>query len=118
MRAFQFRKEPLERQIEIAILEYLNMKNIFAWKVKTQGTYDPAAKKFRKPSKYYLRGQPDITAILPGGKFLGIEVKSRLGRLSKYQQSFHRRIVESGGSVLVARSIDDVAEFLKTKETK
>lgn len=105
-----------EKQIENAILEYLNMKNIFAWKVKTMGTFDPQTKTFRAPSKYYLKGQPDITAILPGGKFLGIEVKSKLGRLSEHQKIFHLRIRQAGGLAIVARSVGDVEAFLNERE--
>lgn len=105
-------KQP-ERQIENAILEYLNMRNIFAWKVKTVGTFDPTTKRFRSPSKYYLKGQPDISAILPGGRFLGLEVKSKLGKLSEHQKIFLKRISDAGGVAACVRSVDDVRELLK-----
>lgn len=103
----------LEKEIENSILEYLNMRNVFAWKVKTMGTYDVTEKKFRKPSKYYTKGQPDISAILPGGRYLGLEVKSALGRLSIHQKIFLERIKDAGGVSAVVRSVDDVEALLK-----
>ena len=102
-----------ERQIEIQILEYLNLKGIFAWKVKTMGTFDPVAKKFRTPSKYYITGQPDISAIYQG-KFIGIEVKSKTGKASRNQLAFLQRIRENGGIAIIARSVEDVIGLVST----
>ena len=70
-----------EKLIENGILEYLAMRNIFAFKVKSQGTWDEKTKSFRRPSKYYKIGVSDILGIYKG-KPLAIEVKSEKGRLS------------------------------------
>lgn len=104
-----------EREIEISILEYLNRQDIFAWKVKTQGTFDPIKKQFRRPSKHYLTGQPDISAILPNGRYMGLEVKTKTGRLAPHQKIFLERIRLAGGIGVVVRSIEDVIKILRSE---
>lgn len=101
-----------EREIEISILEYLNRQDIFAWKVKTMGTFDPVKKQFRRPSKHYLTGQPDISAILPGGRYMGLEVKTKYGKVAPHQNLFLERIRLAGGLGAVVRSVADVIAIL------
>ena len=57
--------------------------------------------------KYAMKGIPDIIAIKIG-KFIGIEMKTETGKLSKEQADFARECVRHGGEYIVARSIDDV----------
>lgn len=102
-----------EKQIENSILEYLAMRNIYAFKVKSQGTYDVKEGRFRKPSRYYKRGTADILGVLPGGRFLAIEVKSKTGRLSMHQKMFIEAVNAYGGLGFVARSIEDVEQSIK-----
>jgi penicillin-binding protein-related factor A (putative recombinase) len=96
-----------EKLIENAILEYLAARDIFAFKVKTSGTYDPVIKGFRKPGKYYLKGVSDILGLYQG-RFLAIEVKTKTGRLSPVQKLFLERVKSYGGIAFVARSVEDV----------
>jgi len=53
-------------------------------------------------------GWPDITGMLPGGRFIGIEVKSPKGRQSTLQKMVERAIRGRGGLYVLARSCDDV----------
>jgi hypothetical protein len=53
---------------------------------KTVGTFDPTTKRFRTPSKHYIKGQPDITAASKEHGVFFIEVKSAIGRLSAHQK--------------------------------
>lgn len=101
-----------EREIVISIIEYLNRQDIFAWVVKTQGTFDPIKKQFRRPAKHYLTGQPDISAILPGGRYMGLEVKVKKGRVAPHQTAFLKRIEAAGGLSAVVRSVEDVIAIL------
>lgn len=101
----------LEKQIENQILDYLAYNDIFAWKIKTMGTFDQSTNKFRKPSKRYMKGVADILGIYQG-KPLAIEVKSKKGVLSLYQKIFLNRFKENGGTAIVARSLDDVVKGL------
>lgn len=106
------KKPPLEKEIQKAILEHLKGLGLYVWINKTQGTFDPKARVFRK-NKHNLNGVPDILGILPNGKFLGIEVKRpKTGKVSPDQQEFIDRAVSLGAVCFVARSVDDVIEKL------
>ncbi len=52
-------------------------------------------------------GSPDIMAIV-GGRFVGIEVKSRRGKLSTRQRRWRAACEAAGGVYIVARCVDDV----------
>lgn len=59
-------------------------------------------------------GSPDIIALI-GGKFVGIEVKSSIGKMSDEQKQAQVQIEKLGGIYRLARSIDDIADlFMET----
>lgn len=101
-----------EKQIQNHILGYLKSKQIYAWQCNTHGTFDQKLGRFRKSGAWHIRGVSDILGILPGGKFLAIEVKSKKGRLSVEQKIFLEEISNRGGVAFVARSIEDVEAVL------
>lgn len=100
-----------EKQIENQILNYLARNDIFAFKVKSQGTFDPTINKFRRPSRHYKRGTADILGIYKT-RPLAIEVKSAKGRLSNFQKIFLQEWENNGGISIVARSVEDVQKTL------
>ena len=102
----------LEAEIEKMILHFLNYRGIFAFKVKTTGTYDPVTEKFRTLGKFCLKGTSDILGILHDGRFLAIEVKSFKGKVTAEQNAFISKVNACGGIGFVARSIDDVVSAL------
>ena len=102
--------QPKEGDIQKGILELLFWKGIFAWRNNTTGVYDPTRKSFRKSNN--LLGVSDILGILPDGRFLAIEVKSKVGRVSLEQTTFLENINRNGGLAFVARSISDVEKLL------
>lgn len=57
-------------------------------------------------------GQPDIMGIMPGGLFLGVEVKTKTGRQSKRQKTWQCACERVGGLYLVIRSMDILEEWL------
>lgn len=60
---------------------------------------------------YGLPGSPDILAIVgPFGRFLGVEVKSGKGCLSRAQKRFRDAAIARGGVYIVARSVQDVLD--------
>jgi hypothetical protein len=101
-----------EQTIQRAILEYLNWKHIFCWKNNTAGIYVKARNTYI-PS--HAPGVADILGVLPGGRFLAIEVKSPTGRVSPHQQQFIDRINENGGVAFVARSVEEVEQQLHAR---
>jgi hypothetical protein len=61
------------------------------------------------------KGIPDIIGCIDG-KFFAIEVKTKVGKMSDYQEAFRRRITEAGGLHIIARSLDDVMAGLNLKK--
>jgi len=57
--------------------------------------------------KHSLRGVPDII-LVDGGHFVGIEVKTRTGRMSPEQREFEKRLSEAGGTYHLVRDVDDL----------
>lgn len=103
-----------EKVIENQILSFLAFKNIFAWKNQSIGVFDPVRKIYRKSTnRFHIKGVSDILGVLPGGKFLAIEVKSQVGRVSPEQKAFLERVNLDGGLGFVARSVNDVEAVLK-----
>lgn len=60
-------------------------------------------------------GSPDIIAILPNGRFLGIEIKAGADRLRPAQQAFRTKITEANGVFLVIgeKNLTDLPDMLK-----
>jgi len=57
-------------------------------------------------------GCPDVLGQLKDGRLLGVEVKSRTGRLRPEQAVFLERIRGAGGVAFVARDLRDVVKAL------
>lgn len=94
-----------------AILDYLAIKQIVAWRNNTTGMYDEKRKAYRTNSG--RNGISDILGILPGGRFLAVECKAGRGMLSPEQVEFQRDIIRAGGLHIVAYRVEDVIEVLK-----
>jgi hypothetical protein len=102
-----------ESDIQRAILDYLHLKGIFAWRMKNEGTWDPVRKIRRAGTG--TKGLPDIGGILPGGRALLIEVKSEAGRVSAEQLAFIAKASQANAVAFVARSIQDVENGLSSE---
>jgi hypothetical protein len=50
-------------------------------------------------------GSPDLVAV-PGGAFLGVELKTEAGRLSEDQERWHAAARAKGVDVIVVRSVE------------
>lgn len=101
-----------EKQIQKVILEYLVAVGIFAWRQNT-GAVVIGEGKSRRFLRFGVKGMADILGVLPCGKLLAIEVKTKIGKVSPYQDSFLGEVRKRGGHTIVARSVEDVASFLK-----
>jgi len=53
-------------------------------------------------------GWPDITGLLPSGRFIGVECKSKRGRQSPAQEAMQNEIRKRNGIYILARSVEDV----------
>jgi hypothetical protein len=103
-----------EKNIEYEILQWLNANGIFAWKVNVKGYYDTKKKFWRKTNNIFdLKGQADISAVLPDGHYMALEVKRKGGKKTQEQEHFLHCVKEKGGIGCVVTCIEDVEEELK-----
>lgn len=100
-----------ETDIQLAICDYLNYKNIFFWRNNNTPIFDPKYKIFRAMPKYTMKGIPDII-IIQKGRFIGLEVKTPKTKQSERQVEFEKNCIKAGGQYHVVRSIDDVEKIL------
>lgn len=101
-----------EGTIKSAIREYLDtIPDLCVLPVATTGMWDPVRKRFRKSTMRL--GTPDILCCYKG-LFIAIEVKSEQGRLSESQRQIKEEIERCWGLYMVARSVPDVREGLKS----
>jgi len=104
-----------ESYIQSQILDYLKYRGVFCWRNNTGATTYQRKDGRKQFLRYGATGSPDIIGIFRG-KFLGIEVKNKLGKVTNSQRLFLDRIKAEGGIALVARSTEDVERALfKTK---
>lgn len=101
-----------ESDIQNLILDWLNKNRIFSFRVNNVGVYDPVKNIYRQLGKFSLKGISDIMGVLPDGRFLAIEVKTKTGKVSKDQNAFIHKVNKTGGLAFVSRSLEDTIEQL------
>jgi len=97
--------KPIEFEIQRAILGYLKAKKIFAKRMEIRGLH--------KGRKNPATGCPDIIGVLPNGRALMIEVKTKKGKLSEEQEDWLHASADAGALVVIATSLDDVINALE-----
>jgi hypothetical protein len=102
----------VEKQVQKAILAYLDEQRIFAWRQNVMP--------FTKGGHFYrsssINGLPDILGVTPTGRFLAIEVKDIKGKQSLSQEVFQKHVEEHGGLYILARSVEDVQIVLNQSD--
>ncbi|MBI5725046.1 MAG: hypothetical protein HZA50_13880 [Planctomycetes bacterium] len=63
------------------------------------------------------KGWPDITGLLPGGRFIGVECKSESGRQSPAQIRMACEIKLRNGIYILARGVEDVEKGIASTGT-
>jgi len=99
----------IEKETQKTILQYLELKKIFHYRQNSGG--------FKTDNGHFYRmgitGAPDIIAVYKG-VYIGIEVKDIKGKQSEGQKDFQERLENAGGIYILAKSLDDVINKLKT----
>lgn len=100
-----------EKDIQRAILEYLQIKGYFCWRNNSG-----AMSGFHNGKKWFMHfgavGSGDILGMTKEGRFFSIEVKQPGRYPTPAQKEWIARVVENGGISFVARSLDDVTKVL------
>ncbi len=102
-----------ESEIQKSILDNLRWRGFLAF--RCQPAPIPVRKGrtiigFRRADAFNV-GMPDIVCVIQG-KFVGIEVKSKLGRQRTEQLEWQLRIEKAGGIYILAKSWDEVASAI------
>jgi len=97
-----------EKDIQRQITDYLILQKIFFYRNNTGG--------FSREDGHFYRfgvvGSPDLVLVIKG-KYIGVEVKTKIGRQSPAQLVFQKALEASGGIYLLVRSLDELIEKLK-----
>ena len=99
-----------ETEIQRAIIDNLRWRGILAFRCQPAPVPIRNGRNivgFRKADPFNV-GIPDIICAIKG-RFIGIEVKSEIGRQSPEQVEWQRRIEKAGGAYVLARSWEDVS---------
>jgi hypothetical protein len=103
-----------EGSVVKACLDYLAVYGAYVWRNNSGCLRDIK----KRPVFFGKPGSADIIGVLPGGRFIGVECKSKKGRLSEKQKEFLASIEEMGGLAIVARSVDDVINSVNNRHKK
>lgn len=108
-------RAPLEKEIQLAICDYLALRRHFFWRQNTGGMYDPTKGVMRAMPKHSMAGIPDII-VVRGGQFIGLEVKrvnknTQVTKQNSAQILFEAGCTKAGGQYHVVRSVDDVIKI-------
>lgn len=104
-------KKPLERDIQLACCQYLELKRHFFWRQNTTPTFDVTKKTFRSMPKYALKGVPDIVVIGKNGKFIGLEIKRPGGKLRDEQRLFKEMSEDKGAEYHLITDVTQLKEI-------
>lgn len=96
-------REPAEADIQRACLEVLRLRGVWAWR-----TNSGAVKVGKRLIRLAPPGTPDILALLPGGRLLGVEVKRPGGKLRPTQEAWADAARMAGAAFLVVRDAADL----------
>lgn len=105
-------KIPKERDIQRAIIEWLELHKIPVMRVNNMGV--PLKNgKWRPPRE---KGLPDLIACVKG-RMVAIEVKAPGKKPTRFQEAFLKRLDDAGALTIVASSVEFVekciTEFFK-----
>lgn len=98
-------KRQLEKEIQLAICDYLSLKKYFFWRQNTVPVFDKGH--YRPMPKYSMNGIPDII-LINKGIFWGLEVKRPQGRQSENQKIFQAGLEKAQGKYFIVTSLDDI----------
>ena len=107
-----------ERDLQKAILKYLNAVGIYAWRNNT-GSFSGEYKGRKRFVRFSTPGAADIFAVLPrSGRFLAIEVKSEGKKPTPAQIAWGRIVNEAGGIWVCIDSWDVFERFMSGEENQ
>lgn len=107
-----------EKVIQREILKWLEKTNILHWRQNSGALFVGTPGKGGRLVTLGTAGLPDIILVVPpGGRFVGLEVKSAIGSLRPAQKEFQKKLESAGGSYHVVRSLLDAKAVVEAEIT-
>ena len=104
-----------EKIIQSRIHSALRALGYISFPIPNRGLYNPITHRYNiQNDPWQIPGIPDVVVILPEARVLWVEVKSEAGIQSPHQIHMADALQERGHHYLLARSVKDVLEWLKT----
>jgi hypothetical protein len=104
-------RAPREQDTVRACLQLLQLRGIFAWR-NNSGAFVLGRARNRRFFRAGTPGGSDILGVLPGGRFLAVEVKRPRGMPTPRQQMFLAAVEAAGGVAVVIRDVGELAALL------
>lgn len=109
--------EPLEKDIQRTICEWLDFNHYFFWRSNNVPVFsrnNAGRMAFRSLPKFTPRGLPDIQ-LIHKGNFVGIEIKrnSKLP-LTDDQKNIEKCFIDNGAHYIKVSSVEEVMAYLST----
>lgn len=101
-------KIPLEKDIQAACCQYLELRKHFFWRQNTAPTFDTTRQVFRAMPKYALKGVPDIIVVTDGGYVVFLEIKRPRAKQSPEQVVFEERCKKLGAEYYVVTDVSQL----------
>jgi hypothetical protein len=104
-----------EDDIQAAVVQHLNvrgLRGLVAFAVPNGGARSRVEAAIMK-STGTVAGVPDL-AIVSGGRFYSLELKTEMGRLSPAQIAMQERLRGAGANVATAYGLDDALAILES----
>jgi hypothetical protein len=94
-------------------LEYLKLKRIMAWRMNSGGAIPIVSAKYGRRAVYLgPKGLSDIIGMLPGGRFLAVEVKVGRKKPTPAQSEFLSWVNDAGGLGVVVWSLEELEKVI------
>lgn len=104
-----------ESDIQKSILEYLSYcEGIYFFRAGS-GAIKTAEGRYFKSGR---AGCPDVIVCDRGGKFVGLEVKTKYGKQSEAQRQAEGEIKTAGGKYYIVHSLEAVQELIPIRINK
>lgn len=100
-----------EHAIQAAIQEYLLYRGFWVWRQNSGMARIKGAGGKDRMIKLGAVGMPDLMAVKKG-KLYGFEIKRPGKKTTDIQERTHQELRDHGALIMVARSIEDVKDFL------
>lgn len=105
------KREPLESEIQAAVMDYLSLKKRFFYRSNNIPVFDTTRGVYRAMPKYSMPGLADVTVITDGGYAVFLEIKRPKGRQSEDQKAFEKLCKKWGCEYHIVTDVSQLKEL-------